>query len=77
MSCESWDGRRSALHPTRRIGIVGPHILRTSSIHCIRHRNVNEKNNEGGDYAYLYGDVFQRIRSINGEGNQDDMRLGV
>lgn len=29
-------GRRSALHPTSRIGIVGPHMFRTSSIHCAR-----------------------------------------
>lgn len=27
-------GRRSDLHPTRITGIVGPHIERTSSIHC-------------------------------------------
>jgi len=32
-----------------------------------------ECKNEGGDYAYLYGDVFQRIRGVNGEGDQDDM----
>lgn len=27
-------GRRSALQPTRMTGMVGPHIERTSSIHC-------------------------------------------
>ena len=31
-------GRRSALQPTSRIGIVGPHIFLTSSIHCERRR---------------------------------------
>lgn len=33
-SGESGEGRKSALQPTRRMGMVGPQMLRTSSIHC-------------------------------------------
>ena len=66
-------GRRSDLHPTRITGIVGPHIERTSSIHCDRNQHKHEEAECYSSCLRCY--VVKRVQCVKGEGNEDYMRF--
>ena len=64
------------MHPTRMTGMVGPQIDRTSSIHCAHAvRGVSRKLS--GRRAHLNRYVVERVWGVDGEGDEDYMRLGV
>lgn len=70
-------GRRSDLHPTKITGIVGPHMDRTSSNHCYSDFHERTDSFCGEVITHLYCHVFQGIRGVDGESDENDMGFGV
>lgn len=60
-------GRKSALHPTRITGIVGPHIERTSSIHCGRECVSLAVRNEQTGWYLTFVSTFSRESGVSRE----------
>lgn len=69
----SWEevtGRVSDLQPTRRMGMVGPQMSRTSSIHWGMPLAGEGERERGAD---LCGYVLERVRGVDGKGDENDV----
>ena len=70
-------GRKSALQPTRSMGMTEPQMDRTSSIHYLARDDVSSCDLCTLTGAYLDSDIIQRVGGVNCIGNKDHMRLGI